>query len=263
MSATAIFERDGEAYVPTVLARGPWDPNALHGGAPAALLARELERELGELGVARITFELLRPVPLAPLAMSVRVVRPGRRVQLVEATLAAGDTPVCRALGLGIARPEGAAPASQPNDDMLPPPDGVEPSPSPPGARPMFGGDAVELRFVRGAFRERGPAAAWIRFKVPLIDGEEPTPIQRAAAAADFGNGVSAALDWTEHVFINPDLTIYLVRPPRGEWVGLDSRTAVQSDGVGLAESVLHDAEGVVGYAAQALLVGPRGNPPG
>jgi hypothetical protein len=105
-----------------------------------------------------------------------------------------------------------------------------------------------------------GPAAAWLRFRAPLIEGETPTPLQRVAAAADFGNGVSAALDWLQHLFINPDLTIYLARLPRGEWVGLDSRTTVEGDGVGLATSVLHDAEGQIGHAAQALVVGPRGN---
>lgn len=262
MSAAAIYERDGEAYVGTVLSRGPWDPNAQHGGAPAALLARELERESGELGLVRLTYEFLRPVPLDPLTIATRVVRPGRRVQLTEATLEAGGKAVCRALGLAVARPEGSAPRVEPAGEPLPPPYGVEPSGSPPGARPMFGGDGVELRFVKSAWEEPGPAAAWIRLKVPLLAGEEPTPIQRAAAAADFGNGVSAALDWHSNVFINPDLTVYLARPPRGEWVGLDSRTAVETDGVGLAESVLHDADGVIGYAAQALLVGPRGKPP-
>jgi hypothetical protein len=186
------------------------------------------------------------------------VVRPGRRAQLTEATLEAGGRPVCRALGLAVARPEGSSPEVPADAEPLPPPDGVEPSPSPPGTKPMFGGDGVELRFVKGSLAQPGPAAAWIRFRVPLVEGEEPTPVQRAAAAADFGNGVSASLDWNEHVFINPDLTIYLVRPPSGEWVGLDSRTAVEADGVGLAHSVLHDAGGAIGYATQALLVGPR-----
>jgi hypothetical protein len=262
VSAAAIYVPDGNAFVPTDLSRGPWDAHAQHGGAPSALLARALERESGELGLARITLEFLKPVPLEPLTVSTRVVRPGRRVQLAEATLEASGTPVCRALGLALARPEGAAPSVPAADAPLPPPDGVEPAGSPPGVRPMFGGDGVELRFVRGTFEGRGPAAAWIRFKVPLVEGEDPTPVQRVAAAADFGNGVSAALDWSTHVFINADLTIYLVRPPRGEWVGLDSRTVVETDGVGLAESVLHDADGAIGHAAQALLVGPRGNAP-
>ena len=122
----------------------------------------------------------------------------------------------------------------------------------------MFGGDGIELRFVRGSIGEPGAAAAWLRFAAPLLDGEDPSPLQRAAAAADFGNGVSASLDWSSYVFINADLTIHLARPPRGEWVGLDSHTVVEADGVGLAESVLHDADGPIGHAAQSLLVGPR-----
>ncbi|HEX8648754.1 MAG TPA: thioesterase family protein [Thermoleophilaceae bacterium] len=258
----AVYLPDGDGYRPTELARGPWDPDAQHGGAPAALLARAIEREAGELGVVRLTLEFLRPVPLEPLVLSTREVRPGRRARLTEATLEAAGTPVCRALGLALARTEGAAPAVPPETEPLPPPDGVEPSLPPPGGRPMFSGGGVELRFVRGAFTAPGPAAAWIRFRVPLVEGETPTPLQRAVAAADFGNGVSAALDWNEHVFINPDLTVYLGRPPRGEWVGLDSRTTVETGGVGLASSVLHDAHGAIGYAAQALVVGPRGNPP-
>ena len=258
MTPDAIYVPEGDAFVPTVLARGPWDPNAQHGGAPAALLAREIEREAGELGIARLTYEFLRPVPLEPLAVSVQLVRPGRRVRLFEATLEAGGTPVCRALGLALARVEGAAPAVPPDAGPLPGPDGIEPAPSPPGERPMFGGDGAELRFVKGRFEQRGPAAAWVRLRVPVVAGEEPSPVQRAAAAADFGNGVSAPLDWLEHVFINADLTIYLARPPRGEWVALDSRTVVEPDGIGLSESVLHDAEGPIGTAAQSLLVSAR-----
>jgi hypothetical protein len=253
-----VYSRAGDSFVPTELARGPWDPRAQHGGAPAALLARAVEAEAGELGVARLTYEFLRPVPLEPLAVSTRLVRPGRRAQLIEATLEGAAGPVCRVLGLALARTPGAAPEVPAAEGPLPPPDGIEKSPSPPGERPMFGGDGVELRFVRGALTEPGPAAAWVRFLVPLLEGEEPSPVQRAAAAADFGNGVSASLDWHTHVFINADLTIHLVRPPRGEWVGLDSRTVVDPDGVGLAESVLHDAGGSIGSAVQSLLVGRR-----
>jgi Thioesterase-like superfamily len=252
----AVYVPEGDAFVPTELARGPWDPDAQHGGAPAALLARAIESEAGELGVARLTYEFLRPVPLEPLAVSTRLVRPGRRVRLIEATLEAGGEAVCRALGLVLAA--GDSPTVEPAAEPLPPPDGVEPSPSPPGVKPMFGGDAIELRFVRGSIAEPGPAAAWLRFAVPLVDGEEPSPVQRAAAAADFGNGVSAALDWNRYAFINPDLTVYLGRPPVGEWVGLDSRTSVGPNGIGTAESVLHDAGGPIGNATQALLVGER-----
>jgi hypothetical protein len=255
---SAIYVPEGETFVPTELARGPWDPSAQHGGAPAALLAREIEREAGELGVVRLTYEFLRPVPLEPLTTDVRTVRSGRRVRLIDARLDAGGKAVCRTLGLALARTPDSAPAVTPEAERMPGPEGLPAGGSPPGVRPMFGGDGMEIRFVRGSIREPGPAAGWLRFLVPLIEGEEPSPVQRAAAAADFGNGVSASLDWNEHVFVNADLTIYLARPPRGEWVGLDSRTVVEPDGVGLAESVLHDEDGPIGSAAQALLVGPR-----
>ena len=93
---------------------------------------------------------------------------------------------------------------------------------------------------------------------MPLVAGEEPSPLQRLVAAADFGNGTSAALPWDEYVFINPDLTLYIDRPPGGEWICLDARTIIPADGVGIAESVIYDTEGRVGRAIQALLVGPR-----
>jgi len=91
-----------------------------------------------------------------------------------------------------------------------------------------------------------------------VIAGEEPSPLQRALAAADFGNGISAALDWSGWAFINPDLTLYLEREPIGSWVGLDATTRVGPDGIAVAESVLHDERGRVGRAVQALLLEPR-----
>jgi hypothetical protein len=116
----------------------------------------------------------------------------------------------------------------------------------------------MELRYARGSFAEPGPAAAWFRFRVPLVAGEEPTQLQRVAAAADFGNGISATLDWATHTFVNPDLTIYVGRDPVGEWVALDAQTGVAEDGLGIAASVLHDEQGPIGLAAQALFVDRR-----
>ena len=122
---------------------------------------------------------------------------------------------------------------------------------------PTFAPEAIEIRFISGGFGG-GPSTAWFRLRVPLVDGEEPTPLQRLAAAADFGNGISAVLPWDEYMFINPDLTLYIDRPPRGEWICLDARTIIPPGGVGIAESVIYDTHGRVGRAVQALLVGPR-----
>jgi hypothetical protein len=120
----------------------------------------------------------------------------------------------------------------------------------------MFAPDAIEIRFVEGAFGG-GASTGWFRMAVPVVAGEEPSALQRLAAAADFGNGISSTLSWDEYMFINPDLTLYIERAPVGEWICLQAETRVAADGVGLAESELFDAQGRVGRATQALLVAP------
>jgi hypothetical protein len=124
--------------------------------------------------------------------------------------------------------------------------------------RPMFATHAMEIRFVEGVFREPGPATAWFRLRQPLIAGEPTSPLERVAAAGDFGNGIASVLSWSEHIFINPDLTLYLERDPIGEWVALQSQMRVTQGSVATAESVLWDESGRIGRAVQALLVGPR-----
>lgn len=257
----AFYELDGEVARPAELTRGPWDAAAQHGGAPAALLARQVEREEGDgLWVARLTIEFLRPVPLHPLRVSSRVVRPGRRVQLVEAELEADGRTVARATALRIRASEAAAPEVGHERGVPPGPEGAEPvrTADMPITRPWFGEDGVEVRFASGGYAEAGPAVAWFRLRVPVVAGEEASPLERAVCAADFGNGVSAALDWHAYVFINPDLTVYLERPPRGEWVCLDARTTVDPNGVGLTRADLFDGAGPLGQATQALFVAPR-----
>lgn len=259
--AGAIFTRDGERFVPSELARGPWSPEAQHGGAPAALLAALVERDAdaAAMQVVRLTIELLRPVPIAPLAARVRVVRPGRKVQLLEAGLWHGEVEVARALALRLRRADVPLPPGLPH---LPPPPAPEAGVEslPPWAAfvdyPAFHNAGVEHRFVSGTFADPGPAIDWIRLRVPLIAGEPTSPLSRAAAAADFGNGVSWVLGRSERwSFINPDLTLYLHRYPEGEWVCLDAATVPQPSGIGLAESRLFDGRGVIGRALQSLLI--------
>jgi hypothetical protein len=257
----AIFSRTEEPgrVRASELARGPWDPNAQHGGAPAALLARELERlpNPDDLALARVTYELLRPVPLSILEVGAEVVRPGRRVQLLEGSIRDEDgTVLVRARALRVA----SADASIPTTPSSGPPPGPENSRANdfPGEQPMFATHAMEIRFVAGAFREIGPATAWFWLRHPLLDGEEPSPYQRLAAAADFGNGISTVLPWDEYVFINPDLTVYIERAPVGEWICLEAETRLTSQGVAVAESTLYDERGRIGRAMQALLVAKR-----
>ncbi|MHB8694470.1 MAG: thioesterase family protein [Solirubrobacteraceae bacterium] len=259
--AQAIFTVEGDRVIASELARGPWDPNAQHGGAPAALIMRAFEQlePDASLQLARVTYELMRPVPLGELRLSALLVRPGKRVQLLEASLFTPDgTEVVKARALRIRR---ASVETVAGEDPVPlGPDTVPPGeqgPGEPGVT-MFAPSALELRFIEGAFREPGPATAWFRMHVQLVAGESPTPLQRLAAAADFPNGIGSSLPWTEYVFINPDLTIYIEREPVGEWICLQAQMRVRNGGVGFAEAVLFDEQGRVGRSLQALLIMPR-----
>jgi hypothetical protein len=262
LDAPSLFALQGERFVPTRRSGGPWSASALHGGPPAALLGRAVERFDGGEGffVARVTVELLKPVPFAPLTVTTRLVRPGRKVQLVEAALASEGTEVARALGLRIRRADVPLPGSLPADPVsIPPgPEGGKPHPGVSGPwHPGFHTHGVEHRFVRGAMDESGPATDWIRLAVPLLEGEDPSPLVRTCAAADFGNGVSGILR-DSHTYVNPDLTVSLHRYPEGEWICLDAVTRVSPLGIGVAESQLHDMRGPVGRAVQCLIIDAR-----
>ncbi len=249
----SFYRAEGGRLVPSELTRGPWDAGAQHAGPPSALIARALERCEPREGIqiGRVTVEILRPVPLEPLTVTARMVRSGRSVELLEASLEgpAGELMRARAwrLRAGERRIAGDAP----------------PGPEAGRERDFFptGEDvgyhtAMEYRFVRGAFLEPGPATVWMRMRVPLVAGEDPSPLQRVMAAADSGNGVSAALDWREHLFINTDLTVHLLRLPESEWVCLQAETLLGP--LGLADTALWDERGRIGRAAQTLLVRPR-----
>lgn len=264
----AFYEAAGDGFESTVLTRGPWNGASQHAGPPAALLGRGIEmcagigESVADRHVARVTFEILRPVPIARLRVEAEVVRPGRRVDMVEATLS-GDAgePLVRARAWRMLRrevelPQGFAPDVA---DLPAPPE------STPVASEFFptGYDvgyhtAMEYRFVTGSFIEVGPATTWMRMRVPVVAGEEPTPLQRVLAAADSGNGISSALDYREFVFINVDLTVHLHRPPAGEWVCLDSVTVPEPSGVGMTDTKLWDEGGPIGRAVQSLLVDRR-----
>jgi hypothetical protein len=263
--AEALFVPDGDRFVSTELTRGPWTPTAQHGGAPAALLARAIDRmpEGDGMQVARLTVELLRPVPVEPLRVATRVVRSGRKVQWLEAALSAGDVEVARASGLRIRTGTLPLPALADAANAPPPPE-VGTSSMPPWAAAVrgyrsFHRDAVEHRFVAGSFETPGPATDWIRLRVPVAAGEAVPPIARVVAAADFGNGVSWTLSRVDgYQFINPDLTVYLHRLPADDWVCLEAVTWAQPHGIGLAESRLWDRHGPIGRSLQSLLLERR-----
>ena len=257
--ADAFYTRDGDGYLSTEFTRGPWDPDSQHAGPPSALLAREIEACEPRDGaqVARITLEILRPVPLGRLVPSAKVVRPGRSVELIEASLTDGDSELMRARAWRIRIEPLDLPEGLPKEAPPPGPEQGEP-----GVFPVTGSEgywtAMDYRFVRGGFDEVGPALGWLRMRVPLVEGEQPSPLVRVMAAADSGNGVSAILDWNEWLFINTDLSVHLHRMPEGEWVCLDAVTIPEPNGIGMADTKLWDERGAIGRAVQSLLVGRR-----
>ena len=257
----SFFRARGEdVFEPSELTRGPWDPDAQHAGPPAALLGRAIERvEDGEgKHVGRITCDILRPVPMKPLTVSARVARPGRSVELVEASLGDTDGEVMRATAWRLkTKPVELEPAPPDDPPSHGPDDGEHKDFFPTGVDVGYH-TAMEYRFVSGAFLELGPAVVWMRMRHPLVEGEEPTPLQRVLVAADSGNGVSASLDYHRFIFINTDLTVHLHRVPETEWVCLDAATRLDSAGVGMSDTLLWDERGRVGRAAQTLLVRER-----
>jgi hypothetical protein len=247
-----------EHWHPTELARGPWSPEALHGGPVAALLTRALERldAPAPMRLTRVTVELLRPVPVAPLWLSAAVIRPGRKVGMLEASLGRADdgqlVAIARAQRVRTAAvdfPDGVS-----EDEIAPPlPDAPQPIDR---TYVAYHNAAVEHRFLRGVFGEPGPSFDWVRLRVPVVPDEEPSGWQRAAAAADFANGISSVVAWDgSTVFINPDLTLTLWREPIGDWIGLDAITRTSQDGIGASDTVVWDRTGCVGHSNQSLLL--------
>jgi hypothetical protein len=264
----SFYEPDGELYVATELTRGPWDPGAQHAGPPAALIGRELERlGGGRMGggegppaqLSRVTYEILRSVPIGRLRVEAEVVRPGRRVEMVQATLSDQEgEPLVRAQGWRLRTEMVSLEVRDGPADLVPGPDQGEHAEFPDIGFGTGYHSVMEYRFVRGSFTDLGPATVWLRMGVPMLPDEEPTPLQRVLIAADSGNGVSVTLDWTRYLFINVDLSVHLHRLPMGEWVCLDAETFPEDTGIGMADARLLDERGQIGRAVQTLLVAER-----
>ena len=251
------------AFDSTELTRGPWDPSHQHAGPPIALAARALVRAAQGLGMghlARLTANLLRPIPIAPLEVETALDYGGRNVAHLSARLLSGGRELARFTALAQREVDVHVPQGLPGH---PPPQVPAPPESSPGIEfPHRSGvtgyhDLVELRTAEGILC-RGPCAIWFRLRHNLVEGETPDPAERVAVAADSGNGISMVLDFRRYTFVNSDLTINWLRPAQGEWVCIDARTFVGAAGAGLAEARIFDANGLIGRSTQSLIVRAR-----
>jgi acyl-coenzyme A thioesterase PaaI-like protein len=262
MSHAALFEPAGAGFRAGPLTRGPWDERMMHGGAPSALLAHAIEQtEPGtELAITRLTIEFLGGVPIGPVQVRTSLAKPGRRFQIVEASLDADGHSACLARAVRLRRaalPDAAAAAPGASRAMAPPQGGTTLPPFLVDEHARFYPDATEIRRVGGELGS-GHVAAWIRLRADLLPGVAPSPLVRACAAADFVNGLSWILPIEDWLFVNTDLTVHLHREPSGEWIGVDARTVSEASGIGLAAGVLHDRNGPFGTCAQSLFVERR-----
>lgn len=258
--ATAFYEdRGGGVFAATALTRGPWNPEDQHAGPTAGLVGRCLEGAHGspDAHIARVTVEILGPIPIDELEVETALLRPGRSVALLGAVVRCRGREVVRASAWRI-RQADIGLEVPPEAPRHPGPAGLAVGPFIAGAPEVGYHTAMEIRPVVGGFDVPGPGIVWFRMRVPLVAGEEPSPLVRVLVAADCGNGVSGVEDPRALLYVNTDLTVSLHRSARGEWVLLDARTVIDRQGIGQASSVLHDGDGAIGSGLQTLFVARR-----
>lgn len=255
-----------EYFELTALAGGPWQPDAAHGGAAAALLVRAVEAFGGEeMRLASLSCTFYGPVTLGEIGIEAEVTKPGRRQQVVAARLVSANRTLIDARAVLLRRGDVRLPAGvgQVSSTMPPPEEGrtVQSGMWAAGESLTFYGTSNTIRVFEGGIDETGPTGSgWFRLEYPVVPGETPTGAQRAAAAADFGNGMAHPVAIGEYLFINCDLNLSLYRVPVGEWIGVESRTDVHAVGSGLTVTRLHDREGPFGAATQTLYVDRAGD---
>jgi hypothetical protein len=266
---TVFYEPAGpDTFAATKSTVGPWSSDAQHGGPPSALAARLIEghEPAPDQRLASIAIDILRPVPAGKLTATTRVVRPGRRVSLLETVLESDGQEVLCARGWRVAVSQNLAAAvpaaALPGDTARLPAIPDESTAVPiqfPGAVSDGYVSAMDWRYVWGGPDAPGPAAAWMRPRIGLLPDEGLSPMSRALLVADSGSGISALLDPAAFLFVNVDLKVVLQRDPVGEWLLLDAATTLGPGGTGRAASTLSDIKGSCGQGMQTLLVAPRG----
>jgi hypothetical protein len=255
----AIFRVDGNRVVTSANAAGPWDPGMQHGSAPASLVVWAAERipTPVPMHVARVTIDLMRPVPVAPLTLETEVLREGRKIQLCAVRLYANGTLTVGATVLKIKTQANELPSEAVEQPVvLPGPDQSPVDPASFSNSPFVTG--MSLRAARGSFGVPGPGAIWYRADRQLVEGAPISQAMRAVVAADFCNGTSAVLDFRQWTFINADLTVSMARQPVGEWILLDAESWIGPDGAGLSMARIADVKGYFGRAVQSLVVDKR-----
>ena len=270
----AFFKRDDEVrniYHPTHFARGPWDPNTLHGRVLSGLVAFEVEsnclsgEEIDNFQAVRITVDLFRPPPMSPLTVTSETIRSGRRIKVIDVSIAAntedrGVVAIARGSVVMLRRSENpngeiwAPPVwdIQAPPENKPPPEEVKNSIHGKEPQPIW--ETVNVRQDNSMihdhkyplYRESGIRRAWVRETYSFISGVLPSQLVRVAQVADFANGFTNS--GTKGLnYINADVTLYLQRTPVGSWIGTETSYHGADQGVSVATMALYDKFGRIG----------------
>ncbi|WP_372786796.1 acyl-CoA thioesterase domain-containing protein [Phenylobacterium sp.] len=256
MANEPFFTVEGTHYVPTPASRGPWNPNSLHGRVIAGLLGAEIERLHGspEFMPARLTVDMYRLPDLSPVEVVTRIVREGNRIRVIDAEFISGGVSAGRATCQLLRRTE------NPPGNVWKPPSWTVPAPAdiapPTDGRSGMGGMWATRR-IEGDFGTVGQKKIWMSEVRELVAGRALTPFVRVAVSADFASPFANAGD-AGLEFINSDVTVYLHREPRTEWIGYEVVNHGATDGVGIGECFLYDEDGPIGSAACAALAQRR-----
>lgn len=255
----AVYRVDGPNILTSSHASGPWDPSMQHGSAPSALVTwlAEAVPTAEPMQISRVTIDLLRPVPVAPLTYETEILRAGRKIQLVGVKLLANGVVVVNATVLKIRVAALDLPpevADAPLDVMLPE-----------QARLLDTSklnnafvSGMSMRSVSGGMRSLGPGAVWYRLDRSIVEDAPISQVMRAVVASDFSNGTSSVLNFKDWTFINADLSVNLSRPPVGDWILLNAESWIGPNGAGIAASRLADINGYFGRAIQTLVIERR-----
>ncbi|MGE2730466.1 thioesterase family protein [Mycolicibacterium vaccae] len=251
--------RDGDedVFASTDGTRSNWDPEIQHGSPPLALLTKAIEELAAGTGlrIGRLTLDILGPIPVAPVRVRAWVDRPGSRISMMVAEMSA-DRPdgsrraVARVTAWLLAPSDTRDVARARHTPLVEGPESGL-THAWPGARGYL--EAVSWR--KQPTPDGDSAEVWMSPLVPLVDSEPTTAVQRLAMVVDSANGIGAALDPQQFVFMNTDTVVHLHRLPEGEDFGVRALGSIGPDGIGLTSAEIFDRDGFVGTCAQTLLV--------
>jgi hypothetical protein len=252
MNTEPFFRKHGDEYIATPVSCGPWSPTMLHGRVIAGLLAFQIEQDHGhpDLLPARLTVDMYRPPDFSPISITTKVVRDGYRIKVIDAEFISGGQSVARATCQLLRRTKNSP------GNIWKPTNWSAPSPEDCGPDQRFGDNTEptwRIRNITGAMGTNAQRRVWMSEMRELVEGFPLTPFTRIGLISDFASPCANIGD-APLGYINTDVTVYLHRLPRGEWIGMETINHNATDGVAIGECFVYDVEGPIGSASVTAL---------